>query len=95
MSKLGDQVSQFAHFFLSYKLRCILLSGNTKGFALVQSHTPLMMFSFFLAFKVCLPGSNLGRLCNESVAIRSTTVLSGVKLALFASILNLLIFILI
>ena len=95
MSKLGDQVSQFAHFFLRYKLSYILLSGNTKGFALVQSHTPLMMFRFFLAFKVCFPGSNRRRLCNESVAITSTTVLSGVKLAQFASIRNLLIFILI
>ena len=95
MSKLVDQVSQFAHFFLSYKLCCILLTGNTKGFALVQSYTPLTMFRFFLAFKACFPGSNLGRLCNESVAITSTAVLSGVELALLASILNLLIFILI
>ena len=93
MSKLVDQVSQFAHFFLSYKLCCILLTGNTKGFALVQSYTPLTRF--FLAFKACFPGSNLGRLCNESVAITSTAVLSGVELALLASILNLLIFILI
>lgn len=50
---------------------------------------------FFLAFKACFPGSNLGRLCKESVAITSTAVLSGVELALLASILNLLIFILI
>lgn len=40
-------------------------------------------------------GSNLGLLCNESAAITSTSVLSGVKLPLFASIPNLLIFILI